>query len=37
MLPIAVYDEIRASLETELYVVFPIMCRECCPEILDDK
>lgn len=37
MLPTPVYDEIMASLETELYVVFPITCRECCSEIPEDK
>lgn len=37
MLPILVHDEIMVSLETEMYIGLPTVCRERCSEILEHK
>lgn len=37
MLPILVHDGIMVPVDTELYVDIPIVSREYCPEILEDK
>lgn len=37
MLPTIVHDGLILPFETELYVDFPTVSRECCPEVLEDK